>query len=485
MIQRMHALRVPLCFPTGLAAGAGSAFNELKIARDGRGRPVLRGSAIAGVLRSNFRRAKQMQLQQSGVDPSPASEQVDAQIAYFFGRAQEQDATDVASRLLVADAVLERSHNPHNSTTHRTHHLRNRHTGAVVDGGLFSLEATAPETRATLVLWLKDDADEDESKSQAFLQELVNLLNGACFFGGHRARGLGRAVLADDPLYGCYALDVADAYARWLDDYRNWREQSDVIPADYQPLSPTQTLEQDLCIDVQLRVPRGQDLCISDGEGLDYHREPQQVITASGERLWRLPGSTLRGLFRSWMTRLAALDKKPVADHVQRYETSPETMTGENLGRGFAYEAAELECPVYRLFGSTHQSGRIFIADGFATCSQASDGTAKEDPRLQVRRHVAIDAVTGGAMAGMLFDNTVLTSSTTEPLCFKVHIRIAEPEPQEVDWLVRTLRALDLGLLRVGSSCSSGRLELAAPPAASGRFCEQLEAIQPRNPATR
>ena len=50
-------LSVPVEFPAGAAPGAGRDGNASYIARDGRGAPVLRGSALAGALRRAWCRA--------------------------------------------------------------------------------------------------------------------------------------------------------------------------------------------------------------------------------------------------------------------------------------------------------------------------------------------------------------------------------------------------------------------------------------------
>ena len=93
-----------------------------------------------------------------------------------------------------------------------------------------------------------------------------------------------------------------------------------------------------------LGIPRGQDLLVGDGQGLDHEIEPQRVVGADGNTYWRLPGASLRGMFHAWVARLAAREGKPVADNVQRHieretrvrkgERLPkeEQLNGDNLG---------------------------------------------------------------------------------------------------------------------------------------------------------
>ena len=136
------------------------------------------------------------------------------------------------------------------------------------------------------------------------------------------------------------------------------------------------------------------------------------------------------------------------------------------------------QCPVANLFGSLFQAGRIHISDAYAPCSLAADGWGLAEE--QVRKHVAVDRITGGAAESMLFDNTVLTAYPNgESPRFEVTMRIQEPTEEEARWLAGALRALDLGILRVGSSKSSGRMAIIAPPEAKGRGKESFGAIRP------
>ena len=48
MTSRIHGLLLPLVFPAGVAPGEGGDYNILTIARNGKGEPVLRGTALAG-----------------------------------------------------------------------------------------------------------------------------------------------------------------------------------------------------------------------------------------------------------------------------------------------------------------------------------------------------------------------------------------------------------------------------------------------------
>jgi hypothetical protein len=88
-----------------------------------------------------------------------------------------------------------------------------------------------------------------------------------------------------------------------------------------------------------------------------------------------------------------------------------------------------------------------------------------------LRAHVAVDRITGGASEGFFFTNSVLSGEVK----FPVTITVQDPGEDEVRWLRSTLRALHVGILRVGSSKAGGRLRLAGEVKAAGPFAELLK----------
>ncbi|MDR2390487.1 MAG: RAMP superfamily CRISPR-associated protein [Planctomycetota bacterium] len=462
----IHCLLVPLRFPAGLAPGEDRTNNTLRLSRDGARVPVLRGSAIAGVLRHAWKK-------RFGNSENPLQE------SFWFGFAADNDTVGTPSRLLVPDCPFAGAKE---KVIVRTHNLLDRFSGAPVDGGLFSLEAFPPGTAADLLLWLDCRPDRDRNPipydPEKFLRQLAACFRGGLTFGGNGARGIGLAELRGGIMVKGYDIGIVEQHAAWLDDRRN-ALLGKAIP-DMRELGAVPAgSNRDLVVEVELGVARGQDFLVSDGQGLKYQLEPQQVGDMDGEKYWRLPGSSLRGLFRAWMTRLAAREGEPVANSAalerKRREAgkglkTEEAMNGDNLGWGFipkgertaaARDRPESACPIMKLFGSFRRAGRIHFADAIVKRGAANAKTAE-----QMRMHVAIDRITGGANDGMLFDNLVLTSDLGN--AFPVRIRIADPEEKEARWLAQTLKALDLGILRVGSSKASGRLTARKVRASGG-----------------
>ena len=217
----MHALTFQVQFPFGLCAGRGGQFNRLEITRDGGGNPILHGSSIAGVIRSGL-----AQLDCVDFFGMPAQE-----------REGEQQGFD--SPLQVPDCALSFADSSAN-TSDRTHHLRNRHTKSVKDGGLFSLESCPPGTTMMLTLWLDDieiikkhgdSIEQAKIASIEFLSNVHELFRLGVTMGGNAARGIGLAIADSGYQYRYYDTRDLDDHASLLDDHRKWRHSSKAFPS--------------------------------------------------------------------------------------------------------------------------------------------------------------------------------------------------------------------------------------------------------------
>ena len=442
----IHRLVVPLRFPEGLHPGAGkNLHNRLEISLDGLDRPVLRGTAVAGALRHAYERGGA----------------TDAE--YHFGQRNVGVDGGSPSRLKVADIVLDAKRS---DIVVRHHNSVDRHTGAVRRGTLFDLEALPPETTGTAVLVYEDD-EANGTATGGFLQSLLAHVKAGMTLGGKSARGIGRVELAPGATrYNRFDLSALNDHARWLDELYDWR--GGVIPSDGKNLDPAaerpaSTLE----LDLTLSIPRGQDLLVADGQGPTYELEPQRVRLADGTMRWRLPGSSLRGVLRAWMSRLAAREEGfLIDDRAERYfEVSDRT--GDHIAWGFdnlKHEEDRVpDCPILSLFGTAIKKGRIHIGDGYCDAKPEHE---------QVRMHVAVDRITGGASDGFLFDNTVLCGA----VAFRLHVTVRQPAAHEARWLAQALKALDLGLIRLGSSKAVGVVNVHALTA-TGDHAEHFAAL--------
>lgn len=459
MATTVYRLLLPLIFPDGVSPGEGREGNHSILAKDGAGRPVLRGTALAGALRHGWMRLL-------GMDRECADE--------WFGKALEGEMGGLESPLRVPDCVLDAG--PEDQPLVRIHIAVDRHRGAVLNGGLFSLDALPPGTSTTVCLWLHETADMTVD-SREFLQELLAVISSGLTLGGNAARGMGRVALNGPARLKRFELSDLNQHADYLDERHalgmgQIPETGEELEPDPADIAGDKRLQVDVC----LGIPRGEDVLIADGQGIDYEMEPQRVRTAEGNDHWRIPGSSLRGVLRGWFTRLAARAGEPVADSLENWRERDGEINGDILAHGYAAdeqrrhirELLEMRgCPIMRLFGSAYSKSRIHVSDAM------SIEPIQKKQQEQVRTHVAVDRITGGAQEGALFTNTVLIGKPE----FRFVITIQAPSEQEAEWLYSSLRAIDLGIIRIGSSKASGRLKLMGNPIARGMLREVFDKL--------
>jgi len=455
MNVRVHRISAEVTFASGLAAGESRDGNTLVIARNGVGDPVLRGTTVAGVLRSR--------LQADWNDP--------ARVSRLFGAAlgNQDDAATTRSSIEIADVGLVLGCS---TPEFRPGVFIDRHTGSAGDGGLFTFETCPPGTRGTLWCWIRANDEQTDHDASAFAEWFASRLASGLHFGGMRNRGVGLARLEGSVRRRIYECAKLADHVRFLDDHCAWRAGED-LPDGEDVSSPRETGHTQM-VRVKVGIPRGQDLLIASLDESEDGPVCQRVRYADGAERLRIPGSSLRGVFRGWFSRLARLDGLEIADTVELHQARVEK--GERMRpRDFAwaFPPAGIEesdhktaCPVMSLFGSLHQRGRIVFSDAYFDCGSVTE---------QARVHVSVDQVTGGSNEGLLFGNRVLIGSSpaTADRSSTFEVRIEHAQQHEVKWLADALVALHVGVLRLGSSKASGRVEVLAVDA-EGPFSHEL-----------
>lgn len=444
----VHRLVIPVLFPEGVSPGAGRDGNSSILALDGRGKPLLRGTAIAGALRHAWEHQH----------PNDDS-------TYWFGASAGTDS-HCASPLKVLDAPFEAP------TEQRMHNAMDRHRGAVRDNALFTVASISADCRTSVVLHITSDRDPHVvDRVKIFLAEILSFISDGMTFGGNVARGIGRATL--DPVFKpklrSFDLSDIEQHGAWLDEQRQIAEN----PPDTGTILDTNAETGDILkITFKLHVAPGQDVLIG-GLNLDGVLEQQQCVASNGKEYFRIPGSSMKGVLRSWISRLAARESIPIADHVGRFELAlpHERTKAHDPGWGFADEAtrrawiadpSNVACPIMKLFGSFYAKGRL----------HCSDARVLKTTPPAARSHVSIDRISGGASEGFLFQTRVMEAASN---AFEFVVTIDRPTEQESKWLMQTLKAIDLGVLRIGSTKGSGRLKLADKVLASGTHSALFE----------
>jgi len=225
-------------------------------------------------------------------------------------------------------------------------------------------------------------------------------------------------------------------------------------------------------------------LLIKSGHATITGPDMTPVLTyRNGEWQVYLPGSSLKGVFRSHLekvcrtlrdevvcnpflklkdvsraengrlvcsdyTHVACSDKFEIRglETEKRFEVADRTkwrhLNPEKLINSEVYADS---CPVCRLFGSTSYIGRVSIGDAHLV------DVARPRP-TESRDGVGIDRLTGGAAHGAKFELEVVSTGTT----FETEILVRNFETWQLGMLLLVVQDLADGLVRVGSGRSRG-----------------------------
>lgn len=177
----------------------------------------------------------------------------------------------------------------------------------------------------------------------------------------------------------------------------------------------------------------------------------------NGEQAYYFPGSSLKGVLRSHLERVARTlrpgcvclpyhDPKrdasiPVEEERHAYGCGYRSREGR--GQDTASAAYADSCAACRLFGSLKFGGRFSIGDAYPLPGNKPD--------LESRNGVGIDRFTGGTVSGVLFDLQVLVGGK-----FKADLRLANFELWQLAALNLLLADLTDEMIAVGSGRSRG-----------------------------
>ena len=176
-----------------------------------------------------------------------------------------------------------------------------------------------------------------------------------------------------------------------------------------------------------------------------------------GELTYFVPGSTIRGVFRSHMERMvrSVNPEDPIVCDPFVAPPPPEKVPAEGirLEPGCGHVLAQSErpyaesCPICRLFGSTEHQGRISFADGVEV--------DKPTRRIEFSDQIQIDRFTGSVGEGP-FRWMLLANAT-----FETKISVLNFELWQLGLLAYLFQDLADGLLQMGmgKNVDRGRIE--------------------------
>src|SRR6266699_673218 len=232
-----------------------------------------------------------------------------------------------------------------------------------------------------------------------------------------------------------------------------------------------------------LRITTTGPLLIKSGHASVSGPDMTPVLTwRNGNQEVFLPGSSLKGVFRSHIEKIACSLKPRVvcypfegnedrqADLEQRRRDYRDSCGGmfnqiarREEDRRWLEERSDLvyaaSCPACRLFGSTGFIGRIAIGDAYLVSNEIKEQ----------RDGIGIDRLTGGASHGAKFELEVVSSGVS----FETDIHLRNYEIWQLGMLFAVLNDMEDELIRIGSGRSRGlgkvRAEISSKSPSGGR----------------
>jgi CRISPR-associated RAMP protein (TIGR02581 family) len=168
-----------------------------------------------------------------------------------------------------------------------------------------------------------------------------------------------------------------------------------------------------------------------------------------------LPGSSLKGVFRSHIEKITNSIKARVACNplVRRDgENRDQQLYLRSCGSRFegdipSHQVYASSCPVCRLFGSTSFIGRVSVGDAYLP-----PGAWDREKLIEHRDGIAIDRFTGGVSGSAKFDLEAVTASAT----FTTTLHLRNFEIWQLGMLFVIIQDMEDELIRIGSSRSRG-----------------------------
>lgn len=422
--------------------------------RDAEGNPILRGSSLAGALRSTLNdglsglreaeiRATEISekqyrsLSEQEIERKRHAEQAHAKAAYLYG-----DLLVHESPVICFDSVADRrADNP--STTLRDHVRIHPVTGLAEDGKKFDRELTLPGLEFPLRLEVLVPEGADEANLLATLGlSLLAMERGEVPFGARKTRGMG-ACSASEWRVKRFDLRTPEG----------WEAYGDTDPI--KPITDDHPGEGSIV----------QALKVAYGEhGGAIATEVERSNKASKVRRLQLAfqlkvDSAL--LIRSPGEKWSDNDKMPDVRHLQ--EQGQRMVTGTSVAGVLRSECRRIlntlrptvdnEKLLAELWGAGPEDGAVKDPEGSRVCVQETfikDSTTLRQTRVQ------IDRFTGATVDGAMLEEEVEVGG-----CVALNLTLDVGAESDKDWMVGLLllaaRELCSGWLTVGGGAAVGR----------------------------
>ena len=487
-----QAITATIELKTALHVGTGrdGKGTDSPIRRRPNGQPVIPGTAIAGVLRTDATRLAPRLFADAGVcralrySQPQRNEPCGCLVCRLFGdvspgRGGDEQSGGRASRIWVYDALFDLE----TATWIRDNVGINRANRSAARLQHVKFDAEVIPAGATCELRLELDADTDAEAMQLLAAVLGEWQAGRGGLGGRRSRGNGSIVLREDVVFLRNGMDSAENILAFLQtDTPTEAAKADETWLATQlaqlantPRSPNTTGTRgiaDTWLDIAFTLTTdglflSNDVVVSGLSGFDHAPLLDGLPNSQQTGRPLLAGSTIRGALRSQAERIARtitthaagdraefLERCPACYPIEADLNKPLTRCDALLADDATVKRADRVqehnlCLACWLFGSPRNGSRFLVEDAPYSAATA--------PVWKPLDFLAVNRFTGGALETAKFDAIALWRPE-----FAVRLRLENPAAWEIGWLAFVLRDLVDGLIPVGYGAAKGLARVSA-----------------------
>jgi len=258
-----------------VAHGDSGMTDDIVCLRDGQGRLIIPGTALAGVLRHQLGKNKKWGDDHDPADPLPP-----------------RPAQDTwGSSVWVEDSVMTSPQQGHTLTMERRDGVGiDRVTGTAETGVLYSREVVPANTQFDVRITVEQPAADQGDEARDLFVAVVTLLKAGISVGGATSRGLGRITLQGTPRLECRKVDTKKSmiallrggHGQKVDVNGRSRNSRTSIEVPWRPTGPL----------LVMAAANG----LADGVPL--------ATESGGEVRFVIPGSSIKGVLRARAERI-------------------------------------------------------------------------------------------------------------------------------------------------------------------------------------
>lgn len=391
---------------------------------DGQGRPILRGTGLAGALIATLRRCLGSAGPGTGKVPDTITGSKDGRTPsvwrFFNGH-------------LIAEVT----------PAYRQHVAIDERTGAAATGALFSVATLPPETRWTFLLEV--DTARDRDAAEHARTALGHWVAGRCLLGREVARGLGWLRLEN--LHE-YCLTQDRDVDRWPDSKRSeqYRDCIEEVFSEQRRPVDAANMPPPGWIEITGSVTAGAQ---NDGYGIDslsIGGHASEELAADWDERYLAPDGLTKDKARALFDPDFAVVTMPSPEKGGRIRRTPyipgSSLRGplrHALTRLLRARAQDTTTVAETLFGTPERSAKLLIRDALPDQSAGAP-----EIQLGLLMHHAEDEFTAGAYGSALFNRVAVMQGR---FGFKMVVEDAtDPEMRALKELLKLAKAGQIGI---------------------------------------